>query len=245
MHYGTGGEDHGRSETHVWLDAYRDSNEIEGWVDNGIFSLLHLITEVLDTRHVPGGALEIGVHHGKFFIALNAIVDAQYNSVALDLFDNQEFNIDFSGRGSYGHFTENLKKFDRHKGGNVIIESRDSTSVDPISLLALSKSPFKVVSVDGGHTAEHTISDILLADNVIQPQGFVLVDDILNSHWMGVIDGVTNYLKTRPRLWPLAVGYNKLVMCRMSMQPAYKLFFQQRFAFTKSTNLCGYEVLAV
>jgi hypothetical protein len=210
-----------------------------------MFGLLHIIYDLFESRQVPGGALEIGVHHGKFFIALNGLVDAGHKSVALDLFDQQELNIDYSGSASQQHFSNHLSRFDRHKGANVVIKAGDSISISPDSLLKLSGCPFKLISIDGGHTAEHTISDILLADKVLDPFGFIFVDDILNSHWLGVVDGVTAYLRTNPRLWPLTVGYNKMIMCRMSVHNIYRAFFQEKFNFTKSTKLCGYEVLAV
>lgn len=235
------------SDTHAWLNNYRDHNTVEGWVNNHAFGFLHVIHDALNASKppVPGGVLEIGVHHGKFFIALNGLVaDETSKSIAVDLYENQDLNIDFSGRGSRSHFENNLRQFDRHGGRNVIIESADSTTVAAADLLAKAGQRFKVVSVDGGHTAEHTIADMNLANEVVHPAGFVIVDDILNSHWLGVIDGVTVFLRARPTLWPLAIGFNKLIMCRMSMYPAYFRFFKEHYKTAKTTQLCGYDLLA-
>ncbi|MEM9043471.1 MAG: class I SAM-dependent methyltransferase [Pseudomonadota bacterium] len=231
-----------------WIDDYRRSDDVSGWVNDGAFDFVKLINRALHSgsRPVPGGVLEIGVHHGKFFVALNATVDpTAAKSIAVDLFEEQYLNIDYSGRGDREIFTQNLKQFDRHRGSNVIIEAADSTTLEPARLIHKAAERFKIVSVDGGHTAEHTISDIRIAASVVNRFGFVIVDDILNSHWLGVIDGVTMYLRGRPTLWPLAVGYNKLVMCPMSMHGTYKKFFTENFEFTKSTYLCGYEILSV
>jgi hypothetical protein len=234
-------------DVHTWLDQYRNNNTVEGWVNDHAFGFLDVIYDALNSldRPVRGGVLEIGVHHGKFFIALNALVeDDNATSLALDLFENQDLNIDFSGRGNREHFEANLAKFDRHSGKNVVIHSADSTAASAADLLSKAGNLFKVISVDGGHTAELTIADIMLANAVMHPQGFVIVDDILNSHWLGVIDGVAVYLRSRPTLWPLAIGFNKLIMCRMSMYPAYFKFFKQRYIDAKITALCGYNIIA-
>ena len=161
------------SDTHAWLNNYRDHNTVEGWVNNHAFGFLHVIHDALNASKppVPGGVLEIGVHHGKFFIALNGLVaDETSKSIAVDLYENQDLNIDFSGRGSRSHFENNLRQFDRHGGRNVIIESADSTTVAAADLLAKAGQRFKVVSVDGGHTAEHTIADMNLANEVVHSQ---------------------------------------------------------------------------
>lgn len=124
------------------------------------------------------------------------------------------------------------------------ILAADSITTTPAELLALTDAtPFKLISIDGGHTAEHTLSDLHLASAVIHRFGFVFVDDILNASWLGVIDGVTEFLRQRPKLWPLAIGYNKLVMCPMSVHPTYKRQFEQNYEFLKTTRLCGYDVL--
>ena len=58
--------------------------------------------------------MEIGVHHGQFFIALNQLIPSNFTSYAIDVFDNQQLNIDKSGEGNKSKFIENLRNFDRH-----------------------------------------------------------------------------------------------------------------------------------
>ncbi len=88
-----------------------------------------------------------------------------------------------------------MKKFDRHGGRNVLIEKAESTTITAADLLLKAGERFKVVSIDGGHTVAHTLSDIELANAVVHPFSFVIVDVILNQYWLGVIDGVTSYLR--------------------------------------------------
>ncbi len=231
-----------------WLERYAETcKSIDGWLDNNFLAILKLINAALNqpNHEVPGGALEIGVHYGRLFIALNAMVPANEKSIAIDVFEDQHLNIDGSGYGNSTKFRENLKKFDLHQGRNVIIEKIDSTHVTAQEVLAKVPAKFKIISIDGGHTAAHTISDLRLSNELVQPFGFVVVDDILNKRWLGVIDGVIKYLQGSPTLVPISIGYNKLVMCRLSAFPAYRKFFQENFKFHKTTQLCGYDILAV
>lgn len=232
-------------ETHAWLQNYCSTTAVQGWMNPGIANFLRLAGTA--TENMPGGALEIGVHHGKFFIAINSLVRPTDASVAIDLFEQgQAQNIDGSGRGNLAQFKANLLQHDRHGGSNVSIYEADSTTLTPADILALSRGEkFRIVSIDGGHTAEHTISDLKLAERVVSDFGFVFVDDFLNAHWLGVIDGVVNYLQSRPILWPVALGYNKLLMCRMSAHPRHFPFFKKNHDFRKTTRLCGYDILAI
>lgn len=224
-----------------WLSDYRQNKEIQGWVDNRAFDLLAVLYEILYQEKVTGGVMEIGVHHGRFFIAINAMSENDRRSVALDVFENQHLNIDGSGHGDAAIFKSHLREFDRHSGRNVDILARDSTTVRASEIPAT----FKIISIDGGHTAEHTISDINLANELIDDRGFVIIDDITNCHWLGVMDGVTTYLRTRPTLWPVIVGFNKLIMCRMSFAAKYQALVAPRFNDTKFSELCGYKVLGL
>jgi hypothetical protein len=71
---------------------------------------------------------------------------------------------------------------------------------------------FRILSIDGAHSWYHTVSDLTLADSVIRPGGVVIVDDITNCGWPGVMEGVARYLllSAKRRLFPFAIGRNKL-----------------------------------
>jgi hypothetical protein len=195
---------------------------------------------------VPGGVLEIGIFRGRFFIALNGLVDdPATRSLAIDLFADQHLNIDSSGVGDEEIFRRNLARHDRHGGRNVVVMRADSTTLTPEDVLShLNRRP-RIVSIDGGHTPEHTISDIKLAQAVVDPSGMIFVDDITNPHWLGVVEGVVTYLWQRPPLWPVAVGANKLLMCPISVHSTYRAQLQGLVKFQKTLRFCGHDVLAL
>ena len=107
------------------------------------------------------------MHHGKFYFLLNSIIDRKYQSFALDVFDDQSLNIDKSGSGNLQTFKNNLKNFDAHNGKNTQIISGDSTDQTVIKFFDDKIGSFRFISIDGGHTVEHTISDLHLANRLI------------------------------------------------------------------------------
>jgi hypothetical protein len=231
-----------------WLDRYWEAGfqQVEGWVAPGALKLLDAVDRAQHELRLRGGVMEIGIYRGRFFIALNGLVDdPTIQSLAIDLFADQQLNIDGSGRGDESVFRQNLAQFDRHGGRNVVVLRADSTTLTPSDVLTHVNVPPRIVSVDGGHTPEHTIADIELARGVLDPSGIVFVDDITNPHWLGVVEGVVTYLQQRRPLWPLAVGYNKLLMCPISVHARYRELLPKFIQFAKSIRFCGHDVLAV
>jgi hypothetical protein len=168
------------------LGRYRDHGfyKVEGWCNEALFPLIDLLCQI--SR--PGGVCEIGVHHGKFFLMLNQVTDQSERSFAIDLFDEQSLNIDSSGSGSLATFRRNLELYDVHQGRNTTIIQADSTDSRAISQIVdtIGRGSIRLLSVDGGHTARHTISDLQLASDLTSNSGVVILDDILNYHWLAV-----------------------------------------------------------
>ena len=202
-----------------------------------------LIHNHQQVRHVKGAIAEIGVHHGLFFTLLNTLTHNDEHAYAFDVFSKQELNIDQSGWGSKQHFEDNLKKYCRHEGKNVTIVECDSTTTDLTDHI---KEKVRLFSVDGGHTVEHTISDLRQAHKVLHPEGVVILDDMPNIHWLGVIEGCIRFLQERPTLVPFAIGHNKAFLCNMSYVEVYKQLFRDTEFVTKDdVEFVGHKILAV
>jgi len=230
-----------------WLKDYiaHRAPEVEGWVDGRLYPSLAWLHEIQTELGVSGGVMEIGVHHGRFFLPLNAMVaQGEGPSFAIDLFADQSLNIDRSGTGNQAIFTGHLAKHDRHRGVNVECVQADSTRLRHGDLSRFTKVRPKVISIDGGHTVEHTISDLEMAQTVVHESGAVFLDDILNPQWVGVFEGAVTYLQRRPVLWPLLIGYNKLLLVPMSVHGKYLVAFRKRMPAAKVVLLCGYTLLS-
>jgi hypothetical protein len=228
-----------------FLDNYKANgfDKVEGWCGHALFDVITLLDGININK--TGGCLEIGTHHGKFYILLNSVIENTYKSVALDVFENQNLNIDHSGNGSFAAFSDNLIKYDRHSGTNTEIIVGDSTDSMVMSSLIGKKLHFRFISIDGGHTVEHTVSDLRLANELIANEGVVILDDILNYHWLGVVEGAVSFLSNKPTLVPVAIGHNKLILSKLSYRSFYFDLFEKSKLKSKVVSFFGYTVAAL
>jgi len=226
-----------------FLETYKNLGftNVEGWCSDLLFDTIDILNNAAINK--AGGALEIGIHHGKLYLLLNQVVDEDQSSYAVDVFDNQNLNIDKSGRGSLERFKFNLAKYDKHQGQNTQLIIGDSTDC-ALNLKGISRLRF--ISIDGGHTVAHTLNDLKLAEGLVHNEGVVILDDILNYHWLGVIEGVGRYLDTHPTLVPFAVGHNKLYLCKISFQNFYiSLFLNSQLISKKEVPFYGHKIPAL
>lgn len=180
--------------------------EVEGWLAPCSASVIaHLSAHQLH-RGVLGNVAEIGVHHGKLFILLANLTASDEVAFAVDIFDDQHKNVDRSGKGDRAIFEANVRKFAPSSRVKIIQES--SLELDDTEFPA---TRFRLISVDGGHTGPITLSDLKLAESCMVPGGIVVLDDVLNADWLGVITGLVQYL-AEGSLIPFAISTNKLYL---------------------------------
>ena len=222
-----------------YLETYLQNGfqHVEGFCP---WQTIHVLDHVDTFCEKSAGVMEIGIHHGQFFIALNQLVSPNTTSYAIDVFDNQELNIDHSGDGNKAKFMENLQKYDRHGGTNTVILERDSTDLTTFDTV----KNCHYISVDGGHTPEHVISDLSVACDMVKNNGVVIVDDYLNHWWPSVTEGIFRYLLTTPTLVPFASSPNKLWMCKLSYKARYLAHIHTIPNFNRNpVKLVGNELL--
>jgi hypothetical protein len=195
---------------------------------------------IVDDRQT--GIMEIGVHHGQFFIVLNQY--AYEKSLAVDVFDNQHFNIDNSGEGNLDVFQQNLNKFDiRYKGKNVEIIKADSLAMRHTNF---TEFKYRYISIDGGHTPNHVLNDLIIAEKYLVDGGVVILDDYFNHWWPSVTEGISKYLMfNAPTLVPFSTSPNKLWLCNLSYRDMYLQKMKAVPTNTKVVSLWGYPVIDV
>ena len=93
------------------------AGEIDGWLSNTTALISHSLIRFQSELNVKGNICEIGVHHGRYFIALLTSINMDELGVAVDLFENQSENIDNSGRGDSAIFLANVERFSRVEQG--------------------------------------------------------------------------------------------------------------------------------
>lgn len=229
------------------LQYFKDNyTNIEGWMQQDIIPSAILLDSFQKNVGITGGVAEIGVHHGRFFILLHNLLQKEECSFAIDLFENQQDNIDCSGKGSKDVFLSNLAKFSENIHRAKLIQG-DSLSMTPQQLMDYECKGIRLFSIDGGHTAEHTVNDIRLAIDLMAPGGVIFIDDYYNPHWPGVHIGVNRYFALdTPKFVPFAYRRDKLLLCSITWHKRYFDLFTKEFASgntdTKVVSMYGYSV---
>lgn len=188
----------------------------------------------------PTSMVEIGVYHGRSFLPLCALRNAGETLVAIDCFDQQEFNVDESGVGNYNKFVSNIcrvcgaiKEEDEEfwdgardasgelpswlrviKGNSLVMSAMEIIQAASENDCNDYLRSVRMFSIDGSHTAEATMSDLKLAQACLHARGCVILDDVFNTDWPGCISGLAAYLADpTSTLAPVAIAYNKVILC--------------------------------
>jgi hypothetical protein len=234
-----------QSIANPYLKYYLENNFwlIHGYVISEHVHIIDHIDQSGINKH--GGVAEIGIEHGRFYILLNQLTESNEQSYAIDIFENQILNSNNSGNGSRQLFEQNLITSDKHKGANTTIIQGDSTDNSLNLIATIGRGKLKYVSIDGGHTAQHVVNDLKIANEIITNQGIVIVDDILHPCWMTVLEGVLAFLDTKPTLIPFAICRNKLYMCKLTYHKFY-IDHMMKFPYRDKaapTQFFGYDIV--
>lgn len=200
---------------------------VEGWLSSYTLPLVYFIDQFQQINKVRGGVVEIGVYHGRFFIALCLLLRKGEKALAIDVFEEQEFNLDGAGVGDYGIFFANLQ---RELGEliNIQICKFDSLKLDSRTIIhGLDGGRSRLFSIDGCHTAKHTENDLLLASESIVSGGIIILDDFENNAWPGVQEGTKIFFRKKRNVVPIVIAYNKLYLTTAEFRDAYQAYFSE------------------
>lgn len=219
------------------------SRAVKGWLDPVDGRLIATLGAIQTDLEWSGATGEIGVHHGKLAILLYMLLNGGESGFCIDVFDQQNLNVDGSGRGDEARFRSNLKYFLGKEFEPVFLRG-DSTRFAPRDIKDAVGS-VRLFSIDGGHTPEITASDLQLASESLAEHGVVVLDDFFNATFPGVAEGAARYLDApRSRLTPFAIGLNKVFLSRGQYAGFYRDEFCSRSAryVYKHTEFYGAKV---
>jgi len=131
----------------------------------------------------------------------------------VDIFEDQHLNVDQSGAGDRARLIANLQIWAGSADG-VTIFQRSSLEVSPKEISDV-VGLCRMVSIDGGHTEECTLSDLRLAEAIMHEHGIAVIDDCFNEDWPDVVTGLARYcFDDATRLRPFAISPNKVFLAR-------------------------------
>ena len=204
---------------------------VEGWFSRIDAEIFYSITALQNAAAWDGGVVEIGLHHGKSFIALCLALKAGQRAYGVDIFENQDLNVDRSGSGNRAIVDRNLTRAGIDTS-SVVLDGRSSEQVAPEDILR-SVGRVRFFSIDGGHWADIVRHDLRLAEQTIAVHGVVALDDFLRPEWPEVSAGYFAWVAARSQpIVPFAIGFNKLYLC----DAAYAARYQQALSASGFLN---------
>ena len=196
--------------------------QVDGWLDDGVLDMMKVIGAFQTASSVVGNIAEIGVYHGRFLIALAHLGRPGELCLGIDVFADQAKNLDHSGAGDAQKLRQNLQAYAPTELRYQLIQA-DSLSLTLRERVEINVQfgPFRLFSVDGGHTRQHALNDLLLAQDLLAPGGVIWVDDYYNRHWPGVAEGVGRFFTGHDaRVAPFMFGHNKLCLTHLASHKA-------------------------
>jgi hypothetical protein len=198
---------------------------VAGWLNEGAISAVIALAKWQEENNVFGDVAEIGVHHGKLFILLADLRRDHERAFAVDVFEDQQFNPDNSGRGDLSRFRDNLRLYTNGIGLEII--KKDSIQLTRADFYRGKRSNIRLFSVDGSHTPGHTFADLTTAAQLITEGGLIFLDDFYNPEWPGVQEGFYRFLANSSiDVAPFAYGNHKLYLCKKSYHTRYLAFVE-------------------
>lgn len=234
----------------VMLSAYMRTGQkkVQGWLSSIGLNVIVELALIQKEMFLAGPVCEIGIHHGKLFILLHLLSDQSEKSVAWDLFERQEENLDRSGRGNRSIFMENLRR-SRCDLERVKIISENSMNLTVEAIKSACEGKPRLFSIDGGHTAEITYNDLSLASQTLSEGGLIILDDFFNEAWPGVAEGTCRYMFEHGNaLFPVVIAGNKYIFTnneRAAKTYIDRLDKPHKWHHPKRSRAFGKEVLTL
>ena len=198
----------------------RKLNRISGYLEPGDAAMVSTLLLAQAKAGIGGSVAEIGVHHGKLILRMGTDLQGNERAVAIDIFDEQQDNIDRSGKGDLAIFKRHVA--DLGLDDRLDIIQGNSTRLASDDLLRLSKTPFRMFSVDGGHSYDVVSSDMALAAATLCEGGIILADDYFNYGWPDVSYAVSRFVQSDDNaMIPFAASSSKLYLTNSPDMASY------------------------
>lgn len=138
-----------------------------------------------------------------------------------------------AGRGSKAHLLHNLERSGIPENSLTLLPG-NSMLLSAQNFTSRGYPAFRFLSVDGGHTLEITLHDMMVASCLVRDGGIVVLDDFPNPSWMGVAEALMHFVHAQDRLVPFMHGANKVWFTT----PGHVHFYQELMASNPSVFPC-------
>lgn len=109
------------------------------------------------------------------------------------------------GRGSRSFLLANMEACGVPEA-SVTLMAGNSLMLHADNFSAAGLPLFRMLSVDGSHTLQITLHDLMLASCLVRDGGLVVLDDFPNPTWIGVTEALAHFTNAQDRLVPFMHG---------------------------------------
>lgn len=188
---------------------------VDGWLYLKALRLTDFLDQCQDVLSIKGNIGEIGLYFGKYFFLLYLSARKEEKVIGVDLFEFPEWEQKFH---------TGLARW-KHAGTEPFIVKRNSLEVTADQLLGWAGGPYRLFSVDGGHSMEVALHDLRLANTVLAEGGVVMVDDYFDPKFPGVSEAVNRLFllhRDELRVAPFLITGNKLFLATTAYANLYR-----------------------
>lgn len=173
---------------------------------------------------IRGSVAEIGVLFGKSFLPLYILCDKNSRALAIDCFEEQQYNIDGSGCGDSQKLITHVKKYGQDDLAKLRLVKTDSLFLDSKKIMSSADGEAcRIFSIDGSHTAAATETDLKNACGSLAKGGVIMIDDYFHPRWPGVSEGMNRFMsQAGADLKPFFIGFNKVLLASASHTEGYR-----------------------
>lgn len=218
---------------------------VRGWLQPGSLSILWSLLEAQKLHGIEGDVAEIGVFHGKLFVALALSLGEQERAVAVDIFEMPtvpDFEKEF--RANLTQFAVPVERVEIHRRASDTVPLADGP--------AIFGSKVRLFSIDGSHEYDAVSHDLALARACLSEDGIIALDDLFSAWSPGVSEAAIDFLRdpASKEIVPLAIsaadgplstGASKLFMVHASRLDFYakELMRMNSACFKTRAGFCG------
>jgi len=191
--------------------------KIDGWLEPFAAIRTMDILTFQEARKMPGGLLEIGVFHGRYF-SLLARSAARTGALVLgiDTFQYNDINIVRQMCATYPSIgPADISLWQRRS---------DACSGEEIRR-CLDGSP-RFISIDGSHEKDIVYLDLKLTETLSNENTLIALDDFLNPLTIGVNEAAHAFFASPRAIVPIAYMTNKLFLAHRVSSMMYKSAFE-------------------
>jgi predicted O-methyltransferase YrrM len=215
--------------TTIFQKYVQASQTVDGWFLDEAAATWDCLLDFQQTSKLAGNLLEIGVWNGKS--ALLSVLHARADEIQLLVVPRDLSEALANLRGVRAD-----AKFDFFQ--------RPSRALFKHPEYRNMLSSFRWIHIDGKHSAQDVSVDLRLADELLNDNGVVVLDDFFHDGYPQVTQAVFQYLFTNPSSFALVLcGHRKGYLCRPLSVSKYAQYVRKRLHRDLSSR--GFDQLTV